>query len=208
MGYQDFEALLKSYDVTVYQVAKATGIGASTFTDWKRGRSTPKTDKLARIADYFSVSLDELMGTESGQRKAAASYQTMRAHKQIPVIGVIHAGSPIVTNETVLGYEFADVENVDEYFYFQICDDSMKNCGIMKGSRVLFHKQQNADSGDVVACLTDHGTALVKRFQKQHHRILLTSENEMYKPITLTPEDFETGRARIFGVAVEVKTKL
>ena len=208
MEYFRFEQLLKEHHVTVYQVSKATGIAASTFTDWKNGRSTPKTDKLARIADYFSVSLDSLLGTESGIRCAEASYRSLRAQKRVPVIGVIRAGSPIVTDETLLGYEFADVDDVEEYFYLQVCGDSMKNCGIVEGSYVLFRKQQYAENGEIVACLVDGDSATVKRFHKQNHRIILSPENESYKPIILLPEDFETGRARILGVAIEVKTKL
>ena len=84
----------------------------------------------------------------------------------------------------------------------------MKNCGIMEGSFVLFHKQQYANDGDIVACLVDDDSATVKRFHKQNHRIVLAPENEDYKPIFLSPEDFEIGRARILGVAIEVKTKL
>ncbi len=42
-------------------VAKATGITKSTFSDWKSGRSTPKNDKLQKIADYFGVTVDYLM---------------------------------------------------------------------------------------------------------------------------------------------------
>ncbi len=208
MGYQEFERLLQAHGITVYQVSKATGISASTFTDWKRGRSTPKADKLARIADFFSVSLDELLGTESGRSSTAASYRNLRAQKRIPVIGVIRAGRPIVTNETILGHEFADVDDVEEYFYLVVCGDSMKNCGIMEGSYVLFHKQQYANDGDIVACLVDEDSATVKRFHKQNHRIILAPENDDYKPIVLSPEDFEIGRARILGVAIEVKTKL
>ena len=207
MDYSVFEQLLQTHDVTVYQVSKATHIAASTFTDWKNGRSTPKADKLARIADYFSVSLDEMMGTVSGQRSAEESYRNFRARKMVPVIGVIRAGSPIVTDETLLDREFADVDDTEEYFYLEVCGDSMKNCGIMDGSRVLFHKQQYAENGEIVACLVDGDSATVKRFHKQNHRIILSPENEEYKPIILSPEEFEIGRARILGVAIEVKTK-
>ena len=42
-------------------VAKATGITKSTFSDWKTGRSKPKQDKLQKIADFFGVTLDYLM---------------------------------------------------------------------------------------------------------------------------------------------------
>lgn len=41
-------------------VAKATNITKSTFSDWKNGRSEPKREKLVKIADYFGVSLEYL----------------------------------------------------------------------------------------------------------------------------------------------------
>lgn len=197
MGYEQFEKLLRARGATVYQVAKATGIPASTFTDWKKGRSAPKTDKLTRIAAFFGVGLDELLGT------------AWRSHRMVPVIGVIRAGQPIVTDETLLGREFADVDDAEDYFYLEVCGDSMKNCGIVSGTYVLFRKQQYAENGDIVACLVDGESATVKRFSydRKTHRIVLSPENDDYSPIVLTPEDFETGRSRILGVAVEAKTK-
>ena len=39
-------------------VAKATGITKSTFSDWKSGRSKPKGDKLRKIAEFFNVSVE------------------------------------------------------------------------------------------------------------------------------------------------------
>ena len=62
--YDIFEQLLQSRGVTAYQVAKATGIAQSTLSDWKRGRSVPKMDKMQKIADYFGVSVDYLLGNE------------------------------------------------------------------------------------------------------------------------------------------------
>ncbi len=207
MEYAVFENLLRTHGVSVYQVSKGTGISASTFSDWKRGRSAPKADKLTLIADYFDVGLDELMGTAEGKRSMEASLRAMRASRMVPVIGVIRAGAPIVTDETLLGHEFADVNDVEDYFYLVVCGDSMKDCGIVDGTYVLFRKQQYAENGDIVACLVDGESATVKRFYKKNHRIELIPENENYKPIPLTPEDFEIGRARILGVAVEAKTR-
>ncbi|MCI8284988.1 MAG: helix-turn-helix transcriptional regulator [Firmicutes bacterium] len=43
------------------RVAEATGIGKSTFSDWKNGRSVPKNDKLQKIADVLDVSLEYLL---------------------------------------------------------------------------------------------------------------------------------------------------
>lgn len=46
------------YDKTAYQISKDTGIAQSIFSDWKRGRSKPKADKLKILADYFGVTID------------------------------------------------------------------------------------------------------------------------------------------------------
>lgn len=60
--YERFEQLLKENNVTAYRVAKETGIATATLSDWKKGRSTPKTDKLQKIADYFEVSIEYFSG--------------------------------------------------------------------------------------------------------------------------------------------------
>ena len=84
MEYSVFERLLALRGVNVSQVAKATGIAASTFTDWKNGRSIPKADKLAKIADYFSVSLDELRTTASQlAEESAALANTIKKLKKM-----------------------------------------------------------------------------------------------------------------------------
>ena len=59
--YNIFEDLCAKNGVTPYKVSKATGIATSTLSDWKKGISTPKQDKLMKIADYFGVSLEYLM---------------------------------------------------------------------------------------------------------------------------------------------------
>lgn len=60
--YEIFEKLLKMNNVTAYKVAKDTGISYSSLSEWKMGRSVPKQDKLQKIADYFNVSIDYLIG--------------------------------------------------------------------------------------------------------------------------------------------------
>lgn len=62
--YEIFEQLLQKYGVSAYKVAKETGVTQSTLSDWKRGRSTPKTENMKKLADYFNVSLEYLMSGE------------------------------------------------------------------------------------------------------------------------------------------------
>ncbi len=208
MSYENFQNLLNLNNATVYRVSKATGISASTFSDWKSGRSIPKADKMKLIADYFNVSVEYLLGLENKSIDEISGYKRVRARKMVPIIGEIRAGSPIITNETLLGYEFADIDDTDDYFYLSVCGDSMKNIGMVNGSLVLFHKQQYAENGDIVACLVGGDSATVKRFRRVKKEIFLIPENEDYSPIRLTTDDFESGEARILGVAKEVKIKL
>lgn len=206
MEYKFFDKLLKDNKTTVYRVSKSTGISASTFTDWKNGRSIPKIDKIKLIADYFGVPLEYMIsggGAGSGHGSSPAFEGAL-----VPIIGEIRAGAPIITNESILGYERAEVGDTDEYFYLRVKGDSMKNIGMVEGSLVLFHKQQYAEEGDVVACLVGGECATVKRFSRVKKTVYLVPENEEYQPIKLSTDDFETGEARILGVACEIKIKL
>ena len=208
MEYRIFEDLLKMHNLTVYKVSKATGIAQSTFSDWKSGRSTPKADKLKKIAEFFGVSVSYLLDGDGEALGGFAVQHAFGAGCAVPIIGEIRAGSPIITNETLLGYECADIDSAEDYFYLRVRGDSMKNIGMLEGSIVLFHKQQYAENGDIVACLVGGESATVKRFRRDHKRVLLIPENEEYEPIELSTDDFECGEARILGVAVEIKIKL
>ncbi|MBD5090051.1 MAG: helix-turn-helix transcriptional regulator [Clostridiales bacterium] len=68
--YEIFEQLLQKYGVSAYKVAKESGVTQSTLSDWKRGRSTPKTENMKKLADYFGVSIDYLMtGKDEPEKK-------------------------------------------------------------------------------------------------------------------------------------------
>lgn len=56
--YEKFAELLEKTNKTAYQVSKETGIPQSVLSDWKRGRSKPKVEKLKILADYFSVPIE------------------------------------------------------------------------------------------------------------------------------------------------------
>ena len=64
--YEIFAELLSKFDVKTSSVAKATGISPTVFSEWKKGKSTPKADKRQKIADYFGVSLEYL---DTGKEK-------------------------------------------------------------------------------------------------------------------------------------------
>lgn len=59
--YEIFAKLLDDRGLKAADVCRGTGLPSSLFSEWKRGKSAPKVDKLQKIADYFGVSIDYLM---------------------------------------------------------------------------------------------------------------------------------------------------
>lgn len=62
--YTKYVELREAANVKDYEVAKATGIPSSTFSDWKNGRSKPKIEKLMKIANFFGVPVSCLISDE------------------------------------------------------------------------------------------------------------------------------------------------
>lgn len=60
-GYERFAGMLREKGIVAYDVSKETGITPSTFTDWKKGRSKPKVDKLIKIAAFLDCPLEALL---------------------------------------------------------------------------------------------------------------------------------------------------
>ena len=66
--YENYEAVRNKKGFRDSDVCKGTGISSATMSEWKKGRYTPKLDKLKRIADFLGVSVDYIQtGTVSEQ---------------------------------------------------------------------------------------------------------------------------------------------
>ena len=65
--------LLKQNNLTAKQVSKDTGISASNFTEWKKGRNEPGIQTIKILADYFNVSADYLLEPDTGDVVSSGS---------------------------------------------------------------------------------------------------------------------------------------
>ena len=99
---------------------------------------------------------------------------------QIPVIGVVTAGVPILAYENQEGTMAWDGE--PGCFALRVRGDSMINAGILNGDKVVVRPQQTANDGQiVVARIGDEAT--VKRLRRRNGQIWLLPENDAYEPI-------------------------
>ena len=77
--YEIFIQLLQKYGVTPYKISKETGISQTTLSNWKSGRSIPKTESMQKIADFFGVTLEYLLtGKETTEKEPVLRPQDER----------------------------------------------------------------------------------------------------------------------------------
>lgn len=67
-GYEYFEQVLKDKGLKAYDVSKGTGIRSGVFSDWKKGRYTPKADKMQKIADFLGVPVEPLLSVQTNEQ--------------------------------------------------------------------------------------------------------------------------------------------
>jgi repressor LexA len=107
--------------------------------------------------------------------------------KEIPIIGRVAAGDPIIAEENFEGSINVDgiMFRGEGHFALRVKGDSMKNAGIYDGDIVIARHQATAEKGEiVVAILGDEAT--VKRYMPQNGEILLMPENEDHDPIVVS----------------------
>ena len=71
--YDRLEKLLKERGITPYRLSKDLGISQSSLSEWKRGNSIPKYERLIKIAGYFNVPVGYLTGREEEAKKPEAT---------------------------------------------------------------------------------------------------------------------------------------
>ncbi len=111
---------------------------------------------------------------------------TRREMVNIPIIGTVTAGSPILAVENIEGYFplLAEDTPKGESFMLHVKGESMINRGIFDGDQILVHKQETANNGDMVVALIDDSVT-VKTFYKENGHFRLQPENDTMEPIIL-----------------------
>lgn len=121
---------------------------------------------------------------EKGEFKGRAIALTRPSTRnQVPVVGDVAAGSPILAQECIDDYLTFDCGGREgEYFALRVRGESMLNAGILPDDLVVVRRQPTAVSGEiVVALLGDEAT--VKRLSKRNGEVWLLPENDAYQPI-------------------------
>ena len=111
---------------------------------------------------------------------------TRRELVNVPVIGTVAAGVPILAEQNIEDYLPIPAEILPnkEVFMLKVKGNSMIEAGLYNGDKVIVAKQPNAENGDKVVALVDD-SATVKTFYKENGHFRLQPENSSMDPIIL-----------------------
>ena len=102
---------------------------------------------------------------------------------QVPILGNVAAGSPILAQECIEDYLTFDTDGLSgEHFALRVRGESMLNAGILPGDLVVVHRQQDAHNGEIVVALFED-EATVKTLSRKDGHTWLLPENPDYQPI-------------------------
>lgn len=165
--------LSRGYPPTVREIGEAVGLKSSASvhahlaTLEKNGyirRDPSKPRAIEIVDDEFAI--------------------TRKEYAQIPIVGRVAAGEPLLAEENIQDYFPIPVEMLpnDQIFMLIVKGDSMINAGIFDGDKVIVRQKNSAQNGDIVVALIEDG-ATVKTFYNEGDHIRLQPENPDYDPI-------------------------
>ena len=116
----------------------------------------------------------------------------------VPVVGTVAAGQPILATENIESYFPIPAEYMPnvETFMLKVKGESMINAGILEGDYILVKRQTHAKNGDMVVALVED-SATVKTFYREDGHIRLQPENDYMDPIILPDVEI---LGKVFGV--------
>jgi len=162
------------------ELAEKTGINKSKISSYMSGRYKAKQDGIFILSEVLQVSPTWLMGYDvpmerNKYQEESNVFPILDVPVEVPVLGKISAGLPILAVENIEGREFAPstyLKEDYEYFYLKVQGDSM-NLRFPEGNLVLVQKQDTLENGEIGVFLIDGQDATVKKYRKEENFVIL-----------------------------------
>lgn len=202
------KTLRKQQKVTQQELANILGVTQQAVGKWEKGNSQPDTETLLKLAQYFGVSTDVLLGTQVLENKlepvSAKFLQQFAPENQVPIVGTVRAGYGALALEEDFGTEPANVKDPQNYFYLLVKGDSMEP-RIQDGDLALVRKQQVLEDGDLGVVVFGENEGTLKRFLRRGNAVVLQPFNPSYDAVIIKGE--ELNNLYIAGKVVETKVR-
>lgn len=205
MFKKNFIKLCNDKGVAPTVACKAVGLSNAAFSCWDEN-TIPRKSTLYKLADYFGVSVDYLLGKDTRRDEPPVRlYREQGQISMVPLFESVSAGfGSLAVNEIVDYVPVAPRHDAAELLCIRVRGDSMYPT-IEDGDIILVHKQDTVDSGTVAVVLVDGEDGLVKRVVYGDGWIELQSVNPMYMPRRFNGRD--AARVKVMG-RVEMVMKM
>lgn len=197
---KNIQFYMDKYEKTRQDMCNALDVKYTTFTDWVKGKSYPRIDKIELMANYFGISKSDLVEERLANSPSKGVV--------INVYGRVAAGIPLEMIEDIIDTEeiTEEMARTGEFFGLQIKGDSMEP-KFSEGDIVIVRQQDDAESGEIVIATVNGNEATCKRLRKYRDGIELISNNPSYEPMFFSNEEIEQKPVRIIGRVVELRAK-
>lgn len=197
---QRLRYLRKLKNLTQQDLANSLGINRSTYARYETGDHEADYETLNKLADFFDVSVDYLLGRTDNPAPPSQFVSTEKGNVlRIPIVGKTHCGDPIWADEHIEGWIILPPNTLAKgnYFALHVEGDSMSPM-IPDGSLIIVRQQPRVENGQVAVVLwNDENEAHVRRVYVDEKQKLVTLQavNPAYPPITVKPN-----KVRILGL--------
>lgn len=209
--------------------ADVFGVAQSTVGNWEAGKRVPDHKTISRLASFFGVSVDYLLGLSDYRLNINSTLSNANAAELqayfnqifagihdpsnpprtlIPVVGTVAAGLPVFAEDDILDYEEVTPETAarGELFGLRVKGSSMEP-RIMEGDVVIVRRQSTAVTGDTVVCKVNGDEATVKKIKIRPDGWTLLPTNPAFDPLIFTCDEIVTLPVTIIGKVIELRGK-
>ncbi len=190
-------------NISQKELSERLGVSRSAISMWETGASKPDFNNVSKVAEFFNVSVDYLLGRDV----YSDAPQSTEDGKRIPVLGTITMGIPIRAVKSILDWEeiSIDLASSSELFALKIKDCSMEP-RFVQGDVVIVKQQADVDNGDVAVVIIGNDTS-IRRIYKEQEGIMLIPSNLSFKPEYFSNKEVNAIPVKILGKIVELRAK-
>ena len=206
--------LRKELQLTQTEFAEKIGFSRTAISAWEIGRNEPSNEDTIKIADFFGVSVDYIIGNSDVRKNYVTAEKWNNTDEfgnpaVVLVYGTIPAGIPMEMIEDIIDTEEIDASMLKggkEYFGLKIKGNSMYP-EYLDGDTIILEKVDNVESGTDAVVRVNGDDATFKRVFKNENGIILQPLNPEFQPMIYTNEQIEKLPVRVIGKVVELRRK-
>lgn len=183
--------ILKRRGLTIREGAEKCGFPFATFYSYVSGMRTPPVTALKKLSVGLKVPIEELLQEpEPSSLPPSLNIQLIDKFLNIPIIGRIHAGQPIIAEQNITGYTHipADEGLTGKMFALQVEGDSMFP-EINNGDLCIVRVQPTVEKGEIGVFMINSEEVTIRRFYSEKDNICLHATNPIYPPIMIQEDN-------------------